>query len=412
MSAPDLWRASVRRLLADPVGVPDADLLARFRTARDEAAFELLVYRHGPLVWAACRRRLSSHHDAEDAFQAAFLALARRAGSIRRAESVPAWLHRVAVRAARHLNRTRRPARLVGDPFDPTAGPSERAVATDLARHLDAAVDRLPDRLRRVFVACELQGEALAEVAGRLRCPIGTVASRLARARERVRDLLSARGLAVGSLAGLAVIESVPPAVRAVALRGVIGGTGVRPTVAALAAHSSRPALGGRLVRLAGSLAVGVAAVAIAVGMPDEPRSGPKPPAKDPSPGPVVRMDAEGIPLPDGVIVRLGSARFRHGGTSVGPAVFAPPPVYWVTIRLHRSSVLNRMHTRTSAACSSRRRQALVSRDRDLAQSWSARALPVTRERLRSRSGRSVGRSCGDTRCGRVVPSHVNEGRE
>ena len=63
--------------------VPDADLLTRFRTARDEAAFELLVYRHGPLVWAACRRLLADHHAAEDAFQAVFLALARQAGSIR-----------------------------------------------------------------------------------------------------------------------------------------------------------------------------------------------------------------------------------------------------------------------------------------------------------------------------------------
>jgi RNA polymerase sigma factor (sigma-70 family) len=325
MSAPDLWRMSVRRLLADPVGVPDADLLARFRAARDEAAFELLVYRHGPLVWAACRRLLPSHHDAEDAFQATFLALARRAGAIRRAESVPTWLHRVAVRAARRLNRTRRSAApLVTDPFDPTAGPADRAIATDVARHLDAAVDRLPDRLRRVFVACELQGEALAGVAARLRCPVGTAASRLARARKRVRDLLSARGLAAGSLTGLAAAQSVPPVVRAAVVRGVISGTGVRPGVAALAAHSSRRAGGGRLVGLAGSLAVGLAAVAIAVGMPDEPRSGPKPPAKDPVPGPVVRTDAEGFPLPDGVIARLGSVRFRHGGTNISPAAFSP----------------------------------------------------------------------------------------
>src|SRR3954468_19188428 len=106
MPAADLWQRSVRHLLADPAAVSDADLLARFRAGRDQAAFELLVYRHGPLVWAACRRLLHDHHDAEDAFQAAFLALARRAGSIRRSASVPAWLHRVAVRAARHLART------------------------------------------------------------------------------------------------------------------------------------------------------------------------------------------------------------------------------------------------------------------------------------------------------------------
>src|SRR4051812_30338471 len=220
MPAPDLWRTAARALSPDAAGVPDADLLDRFRDARDEAAFELLVYRHGPMVRAACRRLPRDRHAAEDAFQATFLALARRARSIRRTGSVPAWLHRVAVRAARHLGRTRRPVAPPGhDPVDPTPGPADRASAADLAARLDAAVDRLPDRLRRVFVACELQGDALAEVAARLRCPVGTVASRLARARERGRAMLSARGLTVGSLTGLAAGELVPPARRAAAVR-------------------------------------------------------------------------------------------------------------------------------------------------------------------------------------------------
>jgi RNA polymerase sigma factor (sigma-70 family) len=324
MPAPDLWRRSVQCLLADPAGVSDAELLSRFRTARDEAAFELLVYRHGPLVWSACRRLLTSHHDAEDAFQATFLALARQAGSIRRTDSVAAWLHRVAVRAVVHLARTRRstapPDR---DPIDQSAGPAARAVAADLAGHLDRAVNRLPDRLRRVFVACELQGDPLADVAARLRCPIGTVASRLARARERVRALLSARGLAVGSLTGLAVAEIVPPAVRAAVLRGAAGDSGVPPAVAALAARASRPAVAGMTFGLATSLAAGLMGVAIALGRPDEPRSAPKPPPKDPPPAVAARTDTEGLPLPDGAIARLGSARFRHGGTYLAPVAFS-----------------------------------------------------------------------------------------
>src|SRR5689334_2552821 len=132
MAAPDLWRTSIRRLLPDPGGVSDADLLARFRDARDAAAFELLVYRHGPLVWAACRRLLGEHHAAEDAFQATFLALARRAGSIRRADALSAWLHRVAVRAGSRLARARRPlAPPETDPPDPAPGPVERAAAAD-----------------------------------------------------------------------------------------------------------------------------------------------------------------------------------------------------------------------------------------------------------------------------------------
>src|SRR3954449_9005485 len=111
MPAPDVWRTAARALVRDASGVSDADLVARFRDARDEAAFELLVYRHGPMVWAACRRLLRDRHAAEDAFQATFLALARRAHSVR-TRSVPAWLHRVAVRAGHYLLRRarRRPA--------------------------------------------------------------------------------------------------------------------------------------------------------------------------------------------------------------------------------------------------------------------------------------------------------------
>src|SRR6476620_10080028 len=104
MPAPDLWRTAARALSPDAAGVSDADLLARFRDARDEAAFELLVYRHGPMVWATCGRLLRDRQAAEDAFQATFLALARRARSVR-TRSVPAWLHRVAVRAGLYLLR-------------------------------------------------------------------------------------------------------------------------------------------------------------------------------------------------------------------------------------------------------------------------------------------------------------------
>src|SRR6476469_3732621 len=107
MPAPDLWRTAARALVPDASGVSDADLLTRFRNARDEAAFELLVYRHGPMVWSACRRLLNDQHLAEDAFQATFLALSRRADAIRRIDTVPAWLHRVAVRASLCLVRAR-----------------------------------------------------------------------------------------------------------------------------------------------------------------------------------------------------------------------------------------------------------------------------------------------------------------
>src|SRR5437764_10302257 len=101
MSASQL-RAVLRRLRrsGDHAGVTDAQLLERYAAGRDEAAFELLLWRHGPMVWAVCRRLLCREADAEDAFQATFLALVRRAGSVTRREAVGAWLYRVAYRAA------------------------------------------------------------------------------------------------------------------------------------------------------------------------------------------------------------------------------------------------------------------------------------------------------------------------
>ena len=104
----------LRREAAAPTGSSDADLLARFIQTRDDAAFELLVWRHGAMVLAACRRILSNHEDAEDAFQAVFLVLARKARSVLRGTALPAWLHRVAVRiaiAAGSLAEGNRPTR-------------------------------------------------------------------------------------------------------------------------------------------------------------------------------------------------------------------------------------------------------------------------------------------------------------
>jgi RNA polymerase sigma factor (sigma-70 family) len=171
--------------------------LRRFARDRDEAAFAALVERHGPLVLAACRRILGSVQDAEDAFQATFLVLARKAGTIRDPGLLGNWLYGVASRIARKartaLDRRRRHEKCarVPAPF-----PAPAAVETDDLRPLlDQELSRLPERHRAAVGLCYLEGKSNAEAARLLRCPTGTVKGRLARARQLLRRRLARRGL-------------------------------------------------------------------------------------------------------------------------------------------------------------------------------------------------------------------------
>ena len=191
-------------------GVSDAQLLDRFFAGRDEAAFELLVRRHERLVFGVCRRVLGQAHDAEDAFQATFLVLARKAASIAHGGAVASWLYKVAYRVAlaARTERTRRGRREKS--LDAAADVAAATEATclveraDLCALLDEELSRMPERFRTVAVLCYLEGMTVEEAAQQLGCPRGTVASRLARARARLRDGLTRRGLAVS--AGLAAV--------------------------------------------------------------------------------------------------------------------------------------------------------------------------------------------------------------
>src|SRR5215510_12899706 len=119
---PTLLAARIRRLAAPEIeALTDAELVGRYSEHRDAAAFEVLVWRHGPMVWAACRRVLRHEQDAEDAFQATFLALARSAHTLGTRQAVAGWLHRVATNAAINLKARRRTTGLTGD----VAAPAE-----------------------------------------------------------------------------------------------------------------------------------------------------------------------------------------------------------------------------------------------------------------------------------------------
>ena len=184
-----------------PDPLPDAELLRRYAAVRDEAAFAGLVRRHGPLVFGVCRRVLSHQQDAEDAFQATFLVLARKAGGVR-GDTLSRWLYGVARRVAnkalsRREKQTPEPAHLDFLAADPDRPP------LDWLPLLDAALRRLPDRHRWPIVLCDLQGRTRAEAAAELGIGEGTLSSRLARAREKLRTKLGRLGVSL-SAAGLA----------------------------------------------------------------------------------------------------------------------------------------------------------------------------------------------------------------
>ncbi len=180
-------------------GLTDAELLERFlaRSGDDaEGAFAALVHRHGPTVLGVCRRMLPASHDAEDAFQATFLVLARRAASIRRRERIASWLYGVAVRIAREARRRAErdragERRLMDVSRVESEPPDDR---DDLLPILDEELNRLPDRYRAALLACELEGRSRREAAQQLGIPEGTLSTYLARGRKRLRDRLRRRG--------------------------------------------------------------------------------------------------------------------------------------------------------------------------------------------------------------------------
>jgi RNA polymerase sigma factor (sigma-70 family) len=190
------------RLLGPPRGhdSSDAQLLERFVAGRDEAAFELLVWRHGPTVLGVCRRVLRNEQDAEDAFQATFLVLVRKAGSISKRQAVGSWLYRVAHRVALRALAGKRLASGVAV-VDVPAEPAPEPDWGDLRPVLDEEVNCLPEKYRAPFVLCYLEGKTNEEAARQLGCPRGTVQSRLAWARQRLRERLGRRGLELSEVA-------------------------------------------------------------------------------------------------------------------------------------------------------------------------------------------------------------------
>jgi RNA polymerase sigma factor (sigma-70 family) len=265
-------------LLREVGALTDGQLLERFLRDRDEAAFEALVHRHGPMVLGVCRRLLGDAHDADDAFQATFLVLVHKAASVVPRELVGHWLHGVALRTALKARRLafRRRAREMLVAKMPERETVDSEPMHDLRALLDRELSRLPEAYRIPVVLCELTGKTKKEAAQQLGVPEGTVSSRLVRGRGLLRQRLARQGLALSTAAlGAALAESNASAVvpaemlRATVKAGLVGMPGraaaaqeVSGPVAALLKVVLRELFIAKLRKVA-RIAAAVAAVAL-----------------------------------------------------------------------------------------------------------------------------------------------------
>jgi RNA polymerase sigma factor (sigma-70 family) len=241
-------------LAGDDGGRTDGQLLERYVRSREEAAFAALVRRHGPMVWGICRRMLSHVQDAEDAFQATFLVLVRKAASVTPREMVANWLYGVARHIALKARATT--ARRRGREKQVTAMPEpageQQELWNDLQPLLDQELGRLPDKYRAVIVVCDLEGKTRKEAARHFNLPEGTVASRLATARGMLAKRLARHGLAVSGGVLAAVLSERAASARVPAT--VASGT-IRAASLVAAGQAAAPA------------AVSMKAVALAEGV-------------------------------------------------------------------------------------------------------------------------------------------------
>ncbi|HYT88133.1 MAG TPA: sigma-70 family RNA polymerase sigma factor [Gemmataceae bacterium] len=319
----------VRRLAGDSANpLSDQELLGRFVAQRDEAAFEALVRRHGPMVLGVCRRVLGNAHDADDAFQAVFLVLARKASSVRNQESLGSWLYAIARRVALKAKTcaARRRCRESSIPQPPAVDPLADITLREAQTALDEELARLPEKYRAPLVLCCLEGLARDEAAGRLGWSASILKSRLEEARNLLRARLGRRGLTLPAALTAALFVPAASAIGAPliaatvqAATGLAAGHAVTtaPQALALAQGLMQSTAATRLKIFAIlTLALGVV-VGRALAVREPATAGPgdkagvaKPALAGKPPAPAERLRD---PLPPGALTRLGSARLRHG---------------------------------------------------------------------------------------------------
>jgi RNA polymerase sigma factor (sigma-70 family) len=309
----------------------DAELLAAFAASQDHAAFTALVHRHGPMVLRVCRHVLHHEQDAEDAFQATFLVLARKAASVRKKRAVVSWLHgvayRVAMNAKRNAARGRQHERHahVASPDDPVW----QAAWREVQALVEDELRRLPEKWRSAFLLCYVEGRSRAEAAGLLGISPTTVRTRLSKARRQLRARLARPGVALPTvLAALAVAEAGPAAgIRSSLFVSTIAGArlfAVGRRVEATGISTAAVALAQGVVKamLVTKLKLGVILLAVlglaAVGWTAH-RAPPAPPVAEVLPG-VQRAGAQGPPEQATAKTDTARATFTYSGRVLDPA--------------------------------------------------------------------------------------------
>jgi RNA polymerase sigma factor (sigma-70 family) len=303
----------------------DAELLALFARSGDEQAFATLVRRYSVLVWGVCHRTLGHREEAEDAFQATFLVLARKGGQISRKESVGPWLYGVARRTALDVRKSAA-RRHRHEKQASTMAPAEYtddATRPDLLAVLDEEILRLPETCRAPLILCRLEGHTYAQAAQSLGCSTAAVGRRVVRAEELLRERLVRRGVVV---AGVSLAAVLTGAVTARGMSVCLVGDTIRAAQAFVSgtldtgpavsvARGVLQSMGGAKVAwgVVGAILVGAALALVTRPVPQA-EANPSLPAgaasQDQAEG--LRQDRHGDPLPEAALARLGTVRLRH----------------------------------------------------------------------------------------------------
>jgi RNA polymerase sigma factor (sigma-70 family) len=308
----------------------DAVLLQRFIQRHDESAFAALVARHGGMVLRSCRRVLGDAHEAEDAFQATFLILARKAHTLHQAAALPGYLYsvarRVALKARAKSAAGAKQTPLLSELPDAHSDPLERLTARELLTVLDEEVARLPPAQRSAVVLCCLEGHTREEAASMLDCRVGSLKGHLERGRQRLQARLRRRGIALSAALSILAVsrgEAASPLLLYSTVRAALHG-GIDTSAAALA-HRVLQAMflsklaGVSAVLLVLTLAASITAALVyrwpAAESPEDKTLAVPAASRDAGASKLqVRRDAPADPLPSAAIARLGTQRLRHGG--------------------------------------------------------------------------------------------------